>query len=267
MTDSENWTGISEDAQLYETNYVPTLFGPWAPRVADAARISSGDRVLDVGCGTGVLAREAIMRVGPAGQVSGLDQDAGMLAVARRINSDIEWHKGNAIDLPFNDEQFDVVVSQFALMYFPDQVVALKEMRRVLVPDGRLAVAVWGPYERATGYVTLAELARRYAGEAAVDIIKAPHKLGNRDQLKELFTESGFKNAVVSLREGVYTQPSIEYFIESEVKGSPLNELFNKENYPKFLDEARLGLESYLTDNGELVIPMDAFIVTATKTE
>jgi ubiquinone/menaquinone biosynthesis C-methylase UbiE len=265
MTKAEDWTGISEDAQLYENNFVPTLFGPWAPRVADAAGINSDDRVLDVGCGTGVLTREAAQRVGASGHVTGLDLNEGMLSVARLVGPEIEWRQGDAGDLPFADESFDVVVSQFALMYFPDRSAALREMWRVLVSGGRLAVAVWAPHERAKGYVELARIARRYAGEKAVDIIRKPHMLGEPETLRTLFDEAGIEDPETKILDGVYTQPSIDYFLESEVKGSPLFNLFDDENYQPFLEETREVLKSFLLPNGELVIPMDATIVTAQK--
>lgn len=265
MTKAEDWTGISEDAQLYENNFVPTLFGPWAPRVADAVGINTGDQVLDVGCGTGILAREAAKHVGASGQVTGLDLDDGMLSVARLVGPGIDWRQGDAGDLPFDDERFDVVVSQFALMYFPDRSAALREMWRVLVSGGRLAVAVWAPHERATGYVELARIARRYAGEKAVDIIQKPHVLGEPETLRALFDETGIKDQEIKILDGVYTQPSIDYFLESEVKGSPLNSLFDDEGYPQFLEETKAALADFLTPDGELVIPMDATIVTAQK--
>lgn len=265
MTEAEDWTGLSEDAQLYENNYVPTLFGPWAPRVAAAAGISSGDRVLDVGCGTGVLAREATRHVGSTGRVTGLDLSEGMLSVARLVGPGIDWRQGDAGDLPFEDESFDVVVSQFALMYFPDRPAALREMMRVLVPGGRLAVAVWAPHERATGYVKLAEIAERYAGEEAVKILRKPHVLGDPETLRELFEEAGIQNPAIEIRDGVYTQSSIDFFLDSEVKGSPLNDLFDDESYPPFLEETRAALAAFLTPDGELKIPMDATIVTAQK--
>jgi ubiquinone/menaquinone biosynthesis C-methylase UbiE len=96
--------------------------------VADAAKIASGDRVLDVGCGTGVLARAAADRVAADGQVTGLDLNKGMLAVARRLRPKIEWRQGDATKLPFADGSYDVVMSQFSLMYFPDRIAALNEM-------------------------------------------------------------------------------------------------------------------------------------------
>ncbi len=265
MTKAEEWTGISDDAQLYEDKFVPTLFGPWAPQVADAALITPGDRVLDVGCGTGVLAREVFSRVGPYGRVTGLDLDAGMLTVAERVEPRIEWRRGNAENLPFDDSSFEVVVSQFALMYFPDRVAALREMRRVLAPGGRLALAVWGPFERAKGYTILADLLRDYGGQAAVDVLKAPHVLGDETVLAALLKDSGFSEFKISLREGGYRQPTIAYFVESEVKGSPLHQFFTDDSYQDFLGKAQEALKPFRGDGEEVIVPMDAQIVTARK--
>jgi ubiquinone/menaquinone biosynthesis C-methylase UbiE len=105
-------------AKAYEALMVPALFGEWASRVADAAAIQSGQSVLDVACGTGVLAREIASRTGATGHVTGLDPNAGMLEVARQITPDLEWRQGRAESLPFPDQTFDRVVSQFGLMFF-----------------------------------------------------------------------------------------------------------------------------------------------------
>ena len=99
--------------------------------------LAAGDRVLDVGCGTGVLAREAADRVAADGQVTGLDLNASMLAVARRLRPHLDWRQGDATALPFADGSYDVVLSQFALMYFPESRTALKEMLRVHQPGDR----------------------------------------------------------------------------------------------------------------------------------
>jgi ubiquinone/menaquinone biosynthesis C-methylase UbiE len=144
MTEPEGWQVSGDAAEVYEKCFVPAIFGQWAPQMVDAARVASGDRVLDVGCGTGVLARTAADRVAADSQVTGLDRNAGMLAVARRLRPQIDWRQGDATALPFADASYDVVMSQFALMYFPDRTAALKEMVRVLRLGGRLAIAVWG---------------------------------------------------------------------------------------------------------------------------
>jgi ubiquinone/menaquinone biosynthesis C-methylase UbiE len=138
MAEPERWQVSTDAAEVYESCFVPEIFGAWASPVADAAGIRRGDKVLDVGCGTGVLAREALRRVGEEGQVVGFDLNEGMLAVAARSEPKAEWRLGDAASLPFEDESFDVVVSQFALMYFPDRVVSLREMWRTLAPGDAL---------------------------------------------------------------------------------------------------------------------------------
>jgi ubiquinone/menaquinone biosynthesis C-methylase UbiE len=265
MAEHEGWQVSADAAEVYERCFVPAIFGRWASQVADAARIAAGDRVLDVGCGTGVLARAAADRVAADGQVTGLDLNAGMLAVARRLRPNIDWRQGDATALPFPDGRYDVVLSQFALMYFPDRAAALKEMMRVLRPGGRLAIAVWGPFERATGYVILTEIAQRRCGQAAADVLTAPFALGDEDRLLKLFKAAGIDEAVAELQHGTMAFPTIEAFVETEVKGSPLEALLDEEGYQGLMAEARDKLQPFRADGGEVVMPMDAFIITAQK--
>ena len=117
-----------EAGTAYEALFVPALFQQWAPVVAELAQINTGDRVLDIACGTGVLAREAAARTGQKGHVAGLDPHAGMLMVASDLSATIEWREGTAEALPFPDGSFDVVVSQFGLMFFTDRDKAIREM-------------------------------------------------------------------------------------------------------------------------------------------
>jgi ubiquinone/menaquinone biosynthesis C-methylase UbiE len=258
-----DWTSEARNAQRYETDLVPTLFAPWAPQVADAAQIRAGDRVLDVGCGTGVLARLALARAGTQGAVTGVDVNEGMLAVAQRAEPSIEWAKGDAMALPFAGASFDAVVSQFALMFISDPTTAVSEMRRVLAPGGRLALAVWGPFEMATGYAALAEPLKRYGGQSAVDVLTAPHVLGDVEKLRFIFTSAGFEQPAVTMCMGGYTQPSIAKLLEFEVKNTPLKERFTDESYAEFAAEAETALQPFLLPNGEVSIPLAAAIVTA----
>ena len=264
MKETEGWQVSGDAAEVYEQYFVPAIFGRWAPQIVDIARIASGDLVLDVGCGTGVLARAAADRVAKENQITGLDRNAGMLAVARRLRPQINWCQGDATALPFADASYDLVISQFSLMYFPDRIAALKEMMRVLRSGGRLVVAVWGPYERATGYVLLTEIAQCQCGQAAVDVLKAPFALGDKNTLIDLCKAAGINDAIFTLREGIITYPTIEVFVETEVKGSPLEALLDVGSYQGLIQKAQEKLQQFCK-GGEVVMPMDAFIVTAEK--
>ena len=264
MKETEGWQVSGNAAEVYEKYFVPAIFGRWVRQMVDTSQIASGDLVLDVGCGTGVLAREAADHVAEESQITGLDCNAGMLAVARRLRPQINWCQGDATALPFADASYDVVMSQFSLMYFPDQTTALKEMMRVLRSGGRLVVAVWGPYERATGYVILTEIAQRQCGQAAVDVLTAPFALGDKNRLIALCKAASINNAVVTLREGIISYPTIEVFVETEVKGSPLEALLDAESYQGLMQEAQEKLQQFC-QGGEVIMPMDAFIITAEK--
>jgi len=164
-------------AKAYQALFVPALFAQWAPQVVDAARLAVGQRVLDVACGTGALAREAHLRTGLTGSVVGLDPNAGMLVVAGELAPSIDWRQGTAESMPFPNASFDVVLSQFGLM-FMDRDRAIREMLRVLKPAGRLTVAVWDRIENIPAYLAEVELIERLAGARAADAVRAPFVLG-----------------------------------------------------------------------------------------
>ena len=265
MAMPESWQVSTERAEVHESCFVPAIFGAWASPVADAAKIEAGNRVLDVACGTGVLAREALRRVGQKGQVVGLDLNEAMLAVASRVEPNIEWRQGDAGSLPFEDASFDAVVSQFALMYFPDGVAALREMWRVLAPGGTLAVAAWAPIDHARGYQTLVDIAARHCGREAADVLAAPFVLGDKAKLATLFADAGIMGANVALHEGSVHFPSVKEFVRIEVKGSPLAETLSDDQMEALAAESESALAEFVVPSGEIVMPMDAQIVTAKR--
>ena len=141
---------MANSAEGYESYMVPTLFGPCA-RIP-AADPKPGEPVLDVGCGTGIVAREVASRAGTTAEVTAIDPSANMLAVAKaaadRDGLTIEWREGNAEQLPFHDDAFDLVLCQFALMFVADKAAALSEMRRVVTGSGRVLISVWQRLDR-----------------------------------------------------------------------------------------------------------------------
>ncbi|MEM8689583.1 MAG: class I SAM-dependent methyltransferase [Pseudomonadota bacterium] len=209
---------IRSAAEIYDEFFVPSLFEQWAAPVTEAARITTGQTVLDVACGTGALAREAKVKVGPDGAVTGLDVNEGMLAVAQAKAPEINWQSGAAEALPFDDASFDAVVSQFGLMFFEDRAAALQEMWRVLRLGGRLAVAVWDRLETSPGYAAMVALLRRLFGEEAANALYAPYCLGETGPLLELFGEAGIGNAGVDTQVGKAQFPSLQDWVRSRLR-------------------------------------------------
>ena len=128
---SESFQIPIEAAELYESAFVPGFFAQWAPILCEVAGVKPGSTVLDVACGTGIVARTAADIVGPTGAVVGLDVNEAMLTVAARVRPDVEWRQGDACSLPFTDGSFDAVLCQMALMFFADRPTAIGEMARV----------------------------------------------------------------------------------------------------------------------------------------
>ena len=152
-----------EAAEAYEATFVPAFFAQWAPILCDAAGIGAGHKVLDVACGTGIVARTAAERAGAA-QVTGVDLNEAMLTVARRVRADIDWRHGDAAALPLADRSFDAVLCQMALMFFPDRIGALREMARVAAPSGTVAVLVPAGLGAQPAYGPFVDMAARHAG-------------------------------------------------------------------------------------------------------
>lgn len=212
------WHATVDAATIYQDHIVPALMEEWAPRVVDAAEIRPGQSVLDVACGTGVVARAATIRTGSSGGVTGLDLSPRMLAIAARLSPEITWRAGSAEALPFPDESFDAVVSQFGLMFVPDPTLALREMWRVLTPGGRLAVAVWASLTDTPAYAAEVSLVERLAGTAAAAPLRAPFILGDRAQLANHFLAAGIPEATIALHEGRGVFPSIRTMVELDLR-------------------------------------------------
>ncbi|MBI2294629.1 MAG: methyltransferase domain-containing protein [Betaproteobacteria bacterium] len=157
----------------------------------------TGQRVLDVACGTGIVARLLAPQVGPAGHVTGLDFNAGMLSVARaqtpRSGAPVEWREGDAGALPFGDESFDAVLCQQGLQFFPDKLAALREMHRVLAAGGRLGVCVWQSIERNPWSAAVTNALARHVNQNAAEKSLVAYALGNANDLRKLIADAGFR--------------------------------------------------------------------------
>lgn len=224
MTAAEQWQLSGSAAERYERVVARYILGPWAPLLVERAAVVSGERVLDVACGTGVVARIAAQIVGANGYVAGLDLNAGMIAVARSIvapsGSTIDWYEGTALALPFAGGSFDVVLCQQGLQFFPDKALGLREMRRVLRPSGRLALSVWnsaGLYNTAVGEALAVHVGREVANR-----FLASRKAPTGEELRQLAAEAGFSPVEVHVERITVHLPAVETFALEHLSATPV---------------------------------------------
>ena len=256
---------ISSAAEVYDEFFLPALFAAWPPKLLEAARVAPGRRVLDVACGTGVLAVQAAEVVGPDGSVVGVDLNPGMLAVAARKAPGIDWREAPAEALPFDAAEFDAVVSQFGLMFFSDRRTALQEMWRVLRPGGHVSIAVWDTLENIPGTRVVTRILSRLFGDEIADLLRAPFVLGDPDALGRLLLDAGIPDPEVSRVHGTARFPSIRSWIHTDVRGWTLADKLDDEQFERLVAEVENELGWLVKPDGTVVFDHPALIATARR--
>jgi ubiquinone/menaquinone biosynthesis C-methylase UbiE len=180
-------------AETYEGFMVPFRFRPWANELIDRVTLQSGTRMLDIACGTGIVARVAAQRMQGTGMVVGIDLNPAMIEVAARAAAQegvsIDWQTGNAESLPFADQSFDLVTIQQGLQFFPDQRTALRECLRVLAPGGSLLVGIWSTVEKQGIQQHYADAIAKITGTASMN---TPYGTVTDESLRDLLASAGF---------------------------------------------------------------------------
>lgn len=236
-------------AVVYEEFFVPALFGQWVEPMLDAARVGAGDTVLDVGCGTGIVARSARRRVGPTGTVIGVDPNEGMLGVARHHGPEIDWRTGTAEELPCSDDQVDGTTCQFAAMFFEDRALAIDEMIRVTRPGGCVAIATWADVDRSPGYDAMVNLLSRHVGDWAAEALLAPFTIGTEDALGRVIGRDR-QGVSLTTRPGVARFASIDEWLHTDIRGWTLADRIDDVAYAELLAVARAELTRFEAPDG-----------------
>jgi SAM-dependent methyltransferase len=254
-------------AQAYEDLHVPALFRQWTVKILEAVSLEPGSSLIDVACGTGILARQAAERLGNKALIAGVDPAPGMLTVARRIAPSIDWRLGTAELIPYPDGSFDAVLSQFGMMFFTDRRQALTEFLRVLKPGGKIAVAVWDKLENSEAYPIEVELLNNLAGAGAADALRAPFVLGDRAELKELFMSAGVDAVEIATHRGTARFPSIRVMVEADLRGwlPVMGVTLSEDLIQEILTQAERQLAKYVQASGEVMFDSPAHIVTGHK--
>lgn len=268
MSEQSGYQVSSSAAELYE-RYATQYMGPWVPDLVGLAELRQGERVLDLACGTGVVARHAVMQLGPTGRVTGLDFNAGMLAVARATptppGATIDWVEGSAVAMDLADASFDVILCQQGLQFFPDRLAALREMHRVLVPGGRVLLSVWkspSPYNIAAG-----DALQRYAGAEMANKYRAARVTPDAKALHRMLVESGFRAVQIRPRPLIVKLPSIESFVIGHLSSSPVSgavAALSEVRRAAFAREVKTALQPYADGDG-VAIPDEVNIAMGHK--
>ncbi len=268
MNEKSGYQVSDSAAQMYE-KYATLFMGQFVPALLEIAELQPGERVLDLACGTGVVARPAAAKVGETGQVTGLDINAGMLAAASAMlpesGAAINWVEGSATAMSLPNASFDVILCQQGLQFFPDKDAALREMLRVLVPGGRVAFSVWkspSPYNYAVGEAldrfTTVEIATKY---------RAARVVPNAETLHHMIVEAGFRGVEVHLHTVIIHQPAIETFVLGHLSGGPVASALaamSDEGRAAFARQVKTTLQSYAEGDG-VAYPDEVNIATALR--
>lgn len=263
----------SVPAETYESFMVPAMFAPLANQLLDFTSPHPGERILDLACGTGIVARNLAARFGTTVEIVGLDASSQMLVVARamteRAGVEIDWLEGDAGDLPFPEGSFDLVLCQMALQFLPDRPKAMGEAYRVLVAGGRIAVNAWygldrNPFQRALNNATLRHL--------GVGMLVEPFCLEDPDEVADILRAAGFIDVVVAPVQIVIQHPDPDLYLSRQILGSSavlaptkaldaskLNELAEA-----IREDMGPALQAH-TINGHLEIPLSGYMISARR--
>jgi ubiquinone/menaquinone biosynthesis C-methylase UbiE len=252
----------------YERYFVPVIGAPLATDLIEIAALRPGERVLDVACGTGIVARLAAERVGAAGTVAALDLNPAMLAVARSVappGMSIEWHGSSAETMPLPDEAFDVVLCQLGLQFMQDRLAALREMRRVLAPGGRLVIKVVGPTPPL--FAILAEALARHINPEFSAFMHLVFSLHDTGELQHLIGSAGFREVAVKSETKTLRLPLPKEFLRQYVQCTPFADAVAQAD-----DEGRAALEREVVakwqrfvEDGALMLSLGIVVATARK--
>jgi SAM-dependent methyltransferase len=246
--------------------YVAPLMKPFVD-VLVASTVRPGDAVLDVACGTGFATRAAARASGPGGSVAAIDINPGMVEEARRhlVDIAVDWRQASALELPFGDASFGAAICQQGLQFFPDPIVGLKEMCRVLRHGGRLAATVWAPVDRSPYLAAQQRLLQTTIGlDASVFDQACPP--GGEAAMRDWAARAGLGRFDVRPVEREIDLPSFALFIASHLRALPWSTPFFELEPPvqaaaiaSMIDE----LAAYVDADGTAHVPTTALLLTS----
>ena len=269
MAPREHWQMDASAPELYERYLVPAITSIWAKDLLDRTRPTKGESVLDVACGTGVVARLLDER-GHVGRLVGIDLNTAMLTVARTKSTKVEWIEGSALNLPFEAHSFDVALCQLGLQFFPDRPLALREMARVLKPRGRVGISVYSAIEQTPAAHAFVQALDSFLGAQSSRTKRSEHLSCAAEELGNWVRQAGFEDVNVATVSKQISFPSALDYVRFQLTATPMAALMKGQDGPgrerkiaAIAHEAAARLDPAMLANGRLTFPQQSFVVTA----
>jgi ubiquinone/menaquinone biosynthesis C-methylase UbiE len=210
----------------YDDGLGPVIFAPYADDLATRVTASLRDgRLLEIACGTGVLTRRLDARLAPAVRITASDLSDAMLAHARANvpgSPRLEWQLADASALPFPAASFDAVACQFGIMFVPDKLAALSEVRRVLRPGGTLHFSVWGPIEENPFARIVHAVVGRFFRGAPPTFYELPFGYHDQAVIRAHLEQAGFSRSTATQLALEVQAPEVRRFARGLVEGNPV---------------------------------------------
>jgi ubiquinone/menaquinone biosynthesis C-methylase UbiE len=246
-----------DKAAMYYEKFWQKQLKPAQDRMLEIAKLSSGEKIIDIACGSGLVSFKAAKQAGENGFVLGNDISDSMINICRqsateRKISNIAFERMDAEDLKVNDNEYDVVLCALGLMYVPDPLKALKEMYRVLKPGGRAVTLVWGQRDHC-GWAEIFEIVDR---RVSSEVCPMFFNLGNKDMLKRNFDAASFKE-VSSERMNV----ELEYDSDEDAYGAAFAGGPVALAYNKFSEDVKKEVQAEYIDSIKLYKNINRYLV------
>jgi ubiquinone/menaquinone biosynthesis C-methylase UbiE len=260
----------NSSATAYDQRLVPWYFQHWADHMIRLAAPEVDSQAVDVACGSGMITRALLTRLGPRGWIAGVDLNPAMLAHARSTVADrrVTWHVAEASRLPFQDEAVDVVYCHQGLQFFHDRPAAVNEICRILRPGGRVVVAVWGHLEANPEVSALSAAIGEFLGPDAGHVMTAICGFPDRDALGVLLGASGFVDVQVENVRQVARHPDVHDAMDGQLEALPIAasvRALGADRRSELLGRLCEILAPYVDDAGVLSIPATSNLAVARK--
>lgn len=254
----------------YDQYLGPVLFEPYAIDIAGRINAASYSNVLEIACGTGRVTRHLVAALPADGKIIASDLNEDMINVARHSVKDarVKWMVADAQDLPFPDENFDHIICQFGVMFFPDKARAFAEAHRVLAPGGRFVFNVWDSMENNPRSAVIRTVLEELLGDEAPDFLsKGPYSFYDTNQVFSLLQQAGFKKIQLELVQKITYYATADDLIKGFVDGSPLNAYLAQQ--PVSVQQlVREKLHEHIVNQfgaTQVISPMQAFVCSAER--